>query len=284
MGSQRIRAGIRAASDKYRTVENIEDNLVLIAEPNGAVSEAYRTLRANLAKTLGQGKRIFCVVSAWPGDGKSMVCANLAVALGQLHLETLLVDGDLRRPTLSRIFRLDEKEGLTDLLEDQRPVAPLLVPSSIKNLFLLPRGLSTTNPANLLGRHRMSEVFREACETVNCVIIDTPPMSVCSDAILMGVHADAAIMVVSPHSWDGDVELRYKNQLEENNIPVIGAVLNGAKASQHLSYSYGYGGYGYGYNYGYGGNGGYGYGGYGGYGQESQPKKKPRKWFWRRGQ
>ena len=124
----------------------------ILAEPNGMVAEAFRNLRVALSKYIGQQRSRFLVVSAFPGDGKSNICVNLAAALGQLHLRVLLVDGDLRRPTISRVFSAQNLVGLTDSL-DQASQAKSYK-TRIPNLELVPRGTCDKNPANLLNPDR----------------------------------------------------------------------------------------------------------------------------------
>lgn len=207
------------------------------------------------------------IVSAWPGDGKSMVCTNLAVLLGQLHLKVLLIDGDLRRPTISRVFSAQDKLGLTDSLDQGAP--QLGYKTKITNLYVLPRGICAINPANLLTPDRLQRAFQPLRDQYDAIIMDTPPMSACSDALLLGGTSDGAFMVVSPQGWDGEVEARYSRQLSDHEIPLIGVVLNGARGAEQ--------GYGYGYGYGYGA---------GAYGSEGKRKpvatRSARKWPWTR--
>lgn len=236
-------AGLSRETPRVET----QNPIALLAEPHGPVAEAYRTLRAAISKHVAQGKRSFVIASAWPGDGKSMVCTNLAVSLAQMHLQVLLVDGDLRRPTISRIFGAHERRGLTDLLEQRETGSGYK--TRIPNLRLMPRGVSEKTPSNLLSPDRLAQVFKPLKSSFDVLIIDTPPLSACSDALLIGSNSDGAIIVVSPQGWDGEVEQRYKQQLIDHEIPVLGAVLNGAESSEQFGYGYGYG-YGYGRGYG----------------------------------
>lgn len=254
----------------------------MVDKDHGAVAEAYRSLRVSLSKQLAQGKKVFAFVSAWPGDGKSMVCTNVAIAFSQMHLKTLLIDGDLRRPTISRVFGAHNLAGISDDLETNPDSLCMGYPTKYHNAFLLPRGLSEKNPANLLNPERLARLFRKLRDEYDAIIIDTPPLSACSDALLLGSQADGATLVVSPKGWDGEVESRYLLQLQEHGIEALGVVLNGALGAESH-------GYGYGYGYGYG-QGAYGYGStYGNYGDGGKGSKKARKksssgfaWPWTR--
>lgn len=223
--------------------------IVLAADPNSAVAEAYRTLRVALSKQLAQGMKVFCFVSAWPGDGKSMVCTNVAASIGQLHQKVLLIDGDLRRPTISRVFGAHQKPGITEDLESGQGSIHPGYKTKYANLSVLPRGMSEQNPSNLLAPDRLARVIASLRDTYDVIIIDTPPLSACSDALLWGSQADGAAMVISPLGWDGEVEARYKQQLVDHGVPVFGAILNGAQGAESHGYGYGYG-YGRGKGYG----------------------------------
>ena len=242
-------------------MNKVQEPIIMIAESNGAVAEAYRSLRVALSKQLALGKKVFAFVSAWPGDGKSMVCTNVAVGLSQLHQKVLLVDGDLRRPTISRVFGAHTRPGLADDLETLPDNIFCGYATKYPNAWVLPRGLSEKNPANLLSPDRLGRVFGVLRSNFDVIVIDTPPLSACSDALLLGAQSDGAAMVVSPKGWDGEVEARYKQQLVEHGIDVIGVVLNGARGAESL-------GYGYGYGYGYVGD-------YGHYGESDGTRRKP---------
>ena len=242
-------------------IPNWKENIVAIREPESWATESLRTLRAKLSRGMSQGKRRLMMTSTWAGDGKSTLCCNLAVIMAQLQLKVALLDGDLRRPTLTRVFSADEKPGIMNFLDGTAKIEEIVIKTGYEQLDLLPRGKSDQNPANLLGLDSMNDLFNYL-KKYACVIIDTPPLSACSDALLMGTYADAAILVVNPTSWDGEIEKRYVKQLEEVGIEVLGFVLNGAE-EKHAGYDYGYG-------YGYGGYGRKGYGS--GYGQSPKTK------------
>lgn len=180
-----------------------------------------------------------------------MVSANLAVAFSQLFLDVILVDGDLRRPTLSRVFEAVDRPGLMNLLDTPGSAASYLYQTPIQRLQILPAGKSTANPGDLLGKGHFPEILKELSANNRCVVIDTSPISACSDALLMGTHTDGAIMVVSPEKWQGEAEVHFAQDLEDHGIETLGVVLNNADPGEQTPGSYGYG-YGYGYGQGYG--------------------------------
>ena len=244
-------------------MKNLSEPIVLLADSNGSVAEAYRSLRVALSKQLTQNRRVFSFVSAWPGDGKSMVCTNIAIALSQLHQKVLLIDGDLRRPTITRVFGAQHKAGLSDDLENLPEKLHMGYATKFPNTYLLPKGQSESSPANLLNPNRLQRIFFALRQEYDCIVVDTPPLSACSDALMLAAPCDGSILVVSPKGWDGEVEVRYKQQLVEHGIEVLGVVLNGSLGAESHGYGYGYGNY------------GYGRGQYGNYGGKSD--KKPRR-------
>jgi tyrosine-protein kinase Etk/Wzc len=226
-----------------------KDYVISTAEPESVVSEAYRNLRAKLSRSIARGKKKVMMYSTWAEDGKSTACVNLAVSLTQLHLRVALVDCDLRKPTISRIFELGEELGMTDFLDGNCAYESIFHPTGLDNLWLVPSGRSHKNPANLLGRTACAEAFDKLAE-FDCVVVDTAPLSACGDAFLVAPHLDVGLLVVSPRNWDGEVEKRYLAQLNQTELETLGVVLNGLDTESKIS---GYGkGYGYGYGYGYG--------------------------------
>ena len=199
-----------------------------------------------------------------------MVSANLAISLTQLLMDVVLIDGDLRRPTLSRVFEQDRQPGVLELLESGGDPNKFVCDTPIERLYVLPTGKSAVNPANLLGTGRFKKILDDLSSDNLAIVMDTSPVSACSDAFLMTKHADGAIMVVSPEKWQGEAEAHFVQDLEDQGVTLLGAVMNNADQRELLPGS-GYGNYGqYGQGYGM-------YGAYGVYGQEHEggaPKKK----------
>ena len=224
-----------------------KDYVISTAEPESIVSEAYRNLRAKLSRSIARGKKKTMLYSTWAEDGKSTACVNLAVSLTQLHLRVCLVDCDLRKPTISRIFGLGGELGMTDFLDDACSYDSIFHQTGLDNLWMVPSGKSHKNPANLLGRPSCAHAFEKLSE-FDCIVVDTAPLSACGDAFLVAPNLDIGLLVVNPKNWDGEVEKRYLTQLNQTELETIGVVLNGFDTDAK---AYGYG-HGYGYGYGYG--------------------------------
>lgn len=250
----------------------LEELLTVLKEPRGAVAESYRGIRTSLQRALANNVKTIMFVSSYGGDGKSMLCANVAVSLTQLFLDVVIVDGDLRRPTLSNLFQAFDRPGLADFLVGSKSIDECISPTSVDRLRIVPAGLVADNPGNLLGRPSLASFCTAVSEKADVVIFDTSPIAACNDAISIGQHIDTTVMVVSPRRWDGDVEVRIRQTLDQHKVPLMGIVLNGTSSVDRYG------------NYGYGGKSQSNYGYYGYYGDENegQRSKGTKRSFWSR--
>jgi capsular exopolysaccharide synthesis family protein len=259
--------------------EKIHTSLLTLLKPLTPISEAYRQFRTNIQFSRPDAViQVLLGTSATAGEGKTTTNANLAIVMAQSDRKTLLVDCDLRRPRMHRVFQMDKEPGLIDLLfENERAVdvasidwneALASYETSTDNLFLLPAGRKLPNPSEFLGSQLFRDFLRAMREIFDVIIIDTPPVLVGSDAQLVSTQVDGAYMIVR----SGEVDEKVLDQAEESLLrvgaPVIGYMLNGFNASRSggYTYQYRYQYYNYGskYKYGYGKYGAQ-YGAYGGY-------------------
>lgn len=220
---------------------NLQELLYILKEPRSMVAESYRGIRASLQRALAHDVKTIMFVSSYGGDGKSMLCANVAVALTQLFLDVVLVDGDMRRPTLTNLFEVVDRPGLGEFLEGKASLDEVLTPTSIERLRIVSAGASLENPGDLLARPALASFCKQISEKADAVVIDTSPISACNDALSIGQHIDTTIMVVSPRQWDGDVEVRIRQTLEQHKVPLMGLVINGTTSGDAYGGSYGYG-------------------------------------------
>lgn len=217
------------------------------ALPNAVESEAFRTLRT----TLSVGGEVYdrlLVSSSEPGDGKTMISANLSVAFAQAGKRTLVIDADLRRPGFSALLDLKGRPGVADLLASDEPVellAPeLVVKTELDGLDVLPVGLRRPNPAELLSGKAFVDLLAWADSLYDRVVVDCPPVLAVSDAQIVGQSVDGAILVVRPEKNPRRSVIRAVESFHHAGCRVIGVVANGVSNEV--------GGYGYGYGYGYG--------------------------------
>jgi tyrosine-protein kinase Etk/Wzc len=227
-------------------VENVDSRLVAHFDPRSPVAEAYRSLRTNLAFARAHNSaRVLVCTSPGPGDGKSTTVANLAITFAQQGQRTLLVDGDLRRAVLDRIFNVPRAPGLTNLLTGPGKLVDIAHETSIPNLFVLGSGPFPPNPSELLGSTAMRDLIREAGEAFDVVLIDSPPLLAVTDAAVISTMADGAIVVIRMGATTRAALKRTASQLEAVEGRLLGAVLNDVDFRQT-----GYGGqYGYYYYY-----------------------------------
>lgn len=177
-----------------------DERLVLSTATTGAVAESIRTLRTRILHPYaGKVPRSLLVTSATPGEGKSFICANLAISLAQgMDNHCLLVDCDLRRPAQHTFFGLDNKAGLSDYLQHRKQLPDLFVSSGIEKLSILQGGSLSINPAELLGSSFMTSLVDELVSRYEdrIVLLDSPPLHAASETAILAQHVDGVILVV----------------------------------------------------------------------------------------
>lgn len=212
------------------------EKLVLSDEPDHASVEQYRRLAARLHLAQAEHRiRVVMIASALPGEGKTLTATNLALTLSEsYHRDVLLIDGDLRRPSIHELFRISNVSGLNDGLRSEAERKVPLVRWSDR-LTLITAGRPDPDPMRVLISEKMKRVITEASQKFDWVIIDTPPVGLLTDASLFSAMVDTAVLVVqagrTPHA---DIE-RAVNALGRERI--FGIVLNRAHASAHPKYT-----------------------------------------------
>jgi capsular exopolysaccharide synthesis family protein len=210
-------------------------NLITLTDPRSPVSEAYRTLRTNLSFTsLDRPLKTLVVTSPAPDEGKSTTIANLAVTMAQGGRRTILVDCDLRRPSLHTVFDLEPEPGLTNLIleEDGRPP---LQQTAVPGLQVLTSGPKPPNPADLLGSQRIDQVIQQLVEMADIVLFDAPPVIAVTDAALLGAKVDGVLLVISAGQTRRDHAERARDMLLRANAHLIGAALTNAPKDSSLT-------------------------------------------------
>ena len=221
------------------------------------VKEAYSSIRTNLMFTQkGESCPIFVVTSPTANNGKTINSINLAISFAQMGKRTLLIDADMRNPTVHRMFSVPVKNGLSEILAgltDNITVSK----TEIENLSILTSGKIPPNPAELLASPRMDKLLSFVKEHYDCVFIDTPPVNLVTDATVFAQKSTGYILIVKANVSDNsDVKTALSN-IESIDGNVLGVILNDISTSRHKYYSYyrkydyKYGGYSYGYGYGY---------------------------------
>ncbi|HBA59660.1 MAG TPA: hypothetical protein DCZ92_02325 [Elusimicrobia bacterium] len=225
----------------------------LLLQEHSLIAESVRNLRTMVDfAEVSQKSKSLIVTSSVQGEGKSYVCGNLAVAVAQAGEKVLLVDGDLRRSNMHKVFKVSNAKGLSDFLaggKNVEDIPPLIQATDIPNLSILTCGPRPPNPAELLNTPRLSAFLSWAQQTYDRVIIDCPPMFPISDALLWGKYIPSAMYVINFGKTRVPLIKNAVKRLTSSNIKILGAVVNMSKFGG-LSYSY-YGYYQYKYNYNY---------------------------------
>jgi polysaccharide biosynthesis transport protein len=204
---------------------------------NSKTSLVAESVRAALISIVYSGpgadaSRVFVVTSASPKEGKTTICCNLAIAMAEVRSNVLLIDGDMRRPRLHNVFKVDNSLGLSDLLAQREPLSLEMVeaafrPSGIPGLTLMVSGSSRHRVSTLLYSPRLPELLEILKTRFMSVMIDTPPMVNIADARILGRHSDGVILVVRSSSTTRDAALMAKQRLTEDGTLVTGTILNG---------------------------------------------------------
>lgn len=216
--------------------------LIAKINPNSPISEQYRTIRTNLQfasvdKELGS----ILVTSAAPSEGKSLTVANLAVVYAQQGKKILLIDADLRKPTVHYTFRLDNLTGLSTVLVGEEEFTEVIQDSDVENLSVLTSGPIPPNPSELLGSKRMEQFLEDASQFYDFIIIDSPPVLAVADAQILANVVDGSLLVVRSGQTEYEAAEKAKEALERTTSKLLGAVLNDREKKGSNSYYYYYG-------------------------------------------
>ena len=209
--------------------------LVTLTDPRSPSAEAYRTLRNNIQFSgLDHPVRTLLVTSAGAEEGKSTTLCNLAVTIAQAGTSTIVVDCDLRRPSVHEILDLSNDKGLTSALLDGDGDGLPLQPTAVPGLQALTSGPLPPNPADLLGSQRMQRMIETLAALAQLVLFDSPPASIFTDAAMLASRVDGVILVISAGKTRREVASRAKGILEKANARVLGVVLNNARVDKNL--------------------------------------------------
>ena len=237
-------------------------SIAVFENKNNLMSETFRNIRTNLQFMLDNDQKVILVTSTVSGEGKSFVSANLAISLSLLGKKVVIVGLDIRKPGLNKVFHLSNKEkGITQYLSNpETDLTELVQPSDVnKNLFVLPGGSVPPNPTELLARNGLDKAIEILKQNFDYVIMDTAPIGMVTDTLLVGRVADLSVYVCRA-DYTHKAEYTLINELAiEKKLSKLCTVINGVDLKKRkYGYYYGYGKYGK--YYGYGKRYGYGYG------------------------
>jgi tyrosine-protein kinase Etk/Wzc len=228
----------------------VKPELVTIADLRSVGAEAYRTLRTNILFSGSvQSVRTILVTSASPKEGKTTTSANLAITFAQQGYRVLLVDCDLRRARIHRVFRLPQEPGLTQVVLGQNTADEAVRGTLVDGLYVLPTGALPPNPAELLGSPAMRSTLEQLSGMFDLLVLDTPPLLVASDAAILSRVADGTLLVVRAGQTERTAARQAMAQLLTVQARILGAVLNDPDATVPKYGDYYYGTYQYDYSY-----------------------------------
>lgn len=239
-------------------------NLVMENNFKSPASEAYRMLRTNIQfSSISREIKIIAVTSSVPGEGKSTTACNYALSLAETGKRVLLIDCDLRKPTIHRKFKISNASGLTNILLGEA-AAESTICIARDSLSILTSGTLPPNPAEVVGSQRMKDFLHEMEKQYDYIVIDTPPLLAVADGQIISSISDGVLLIVESKKTPKDSVLKSKELLTNVNANILGIILNKCEMSHKKGYGYGYGYY-------------YGYGMEGSNKKSSQSKKRSRK-------
>jgi tyrosine-protein kinase Etk/Wzc len=227
--------------------------------PKTALSESFRALRANLHFMLKEkNEKVIAVSSTISGEGKTFCAVNLAAIMAMAGKKTLLIGMDLRRPKIHRIFNINNTIGLSTFLAGRHTAEEMIQATNIDNLSLVNSGPVPPNPAELIGSDKLPQFIEESKSTYDYIIIDTPPIAIVTDALLVKECINTYVFVIR-HDFSDRSVLKLVDELyTRRGFTNIAMLVNDIKVKGYYGYNYSYNyGYGYGYNYSYSSKGYY---------------------------
>jgi non-specific protein-tyrosine kinase len=227
------------------------EKLVTLADPRSPAAEAYKDLRTNIQFSgLDRQLRALLITSARPDEGKSETLANLAVSFAQAGNKVLMIDCDLRRPSLHILFGLEQEPGLSNVILEAGGLASSsksgsgigsikfpIEETGVPNLRLLPAGLQAPNPAEILGSNLMREIIEQLRGEADYLFFDSPPLLAVTDAAVLSTRLDGVLLTLKANKTKRDDAKEAKEQLEKVRANIVGVVLNEVKSGANR-YSY----------------------------------------------
>ena len=215
--------------------------LVTVHSPKSTASEAYRGIRTGILFSSAESEpQVVLVSSAGAEEGKTITTANLAVTMARAGSKVLIIDCDLRRPGLHKIFGIERELGVTNILVGNNAIKDALVQTEVDNLYVIPAGYIPPNPSEILGSKRMTELIETLRKDFKRIIIDSPPVTAVTDATLLGRLADGVILVVRANDKARELVISGLEKFKAVGAHLLGTVLNAVNVGKDSYYYYQY--------------------------------------------
>ena len=216
-------------------------SIISYNDPKSVISEQYRSIRTNIEySNVDQNTKTILVTSSDKNEGKTTTVSNLAVSFANLNKKVLIVDCDLRNPSIHKMFRLNNIYGLTDILAKDRAVDKCIQETELENLYVLTAGAIPPNPAEILSSEKMKNLIEDLKNIYDYIFIDTPPIGLVTDAGVLSSFTDGVVLVVKSESVEKKYLEETKKKLDAVDARILGAILNSYKSEQkdYNYYSY----------------------------------------------
>ena len=208
-----------------------------LEKPQSNISEAYRTIRTGIEfSNLDKDLNIICITSSKKDEGKTTVLSNLGVSFAKIDKKVLLIDADLRNPSISKMFDTSNTQGLMDILLGKRNIQDCVKKTKQENLYILTGGTIPPNPAEVLSSKKMSEFIESIKYEYDYIFIDSPPVGVVSDASIISAYSDGVIFVVGANEVDSNLAKIAKERLDSVKANIVGVILNKFKTDTNSEY------------------------------------------------
>lgn len=220
---------------------NPEEGLVTISSPKSTASESYRGIRTSLLfSAADNAPRIILVTSSAPSEGKTITSANLAVTMAQAGNRVLLLDCDMRRPKMHRVFNIPRDRGISNILVGNCTVDEAIIHTTIPGIDIVVSGPVPPNPSEMLGSQRMTKLLADVRDRYDRIIIDSPPLTAVTDAVILSRCVDGVLLVIRAAETHREIIKNAIGLLNNANAHTLGAVLNGVQMGRDSYYYYQY--------------------------------------------
>lgn len=217
------------------------NEMISVKNPKSHAAEAFRTLRTNVQfSSLDDEIRTLVVTSTQPGEGKSTVISNLGVTMAQSGKRVLLIDCDLRKPTVHKKLAVSNKDGLTTLLAREKKLEEVVQATDVNNFYVLTSGPIPPNPAELLGSKKMKNFINELHGFFDFILLDAPPVLAVTDAQVLSTYCDGVVFVASYGQAEKQAIIRAKELIDKVGGKILGVVINKVPANTKSYYYYNY--------------------------------------------
>lgn len=217
------------------------EDLITVTQPKSTASESYRGIRTSLFfSAADNAPRVVLVTSAAPAEGKTMTAANVAVTMAQAGNRVLVIDCDMRRPRMHRMFNVPRDRGVSNVLVGNCSLEEAIIPSSVQGLDVLPAGPVPPNPSEMLGSQNMGKLFQALRGRYDRIIVDSPPITAVTDAVILTRLTDGVLLVVRAGETHREIVKNGIALLQGASANILGAILNGVNMGRDSYYYYQY--------------------------------------------